>query len=421
MITEILIFSGIIFLLILLSGIFSGSETALTATSPSRIHRMAKGGNKRAHLVERLMDNSGKLIGAILLGNNLVNILASALATAFFIRLFGEIGVVYATLIMTVLVLVFAEILPKTYALTYPERTALKMAPFARLTVWLFSPFVSLVQIIVRLTLKLFGIDINQQNILSAHDEIRGAISLQAQEGGLIKDNKDMLDSILDLQDVHLEDVMKHRKIVEMINALDSPEEIFAQIVTSPFTRLPMWKNDPDNIIGVLHAKEVLRAVKANDGRAEGLDFIHISGEPWFVPETTSLQEQLAKFRSENAHFALVVDEYGAFMGVITLEDILEEIVGDIYDEHDTLSLGAKILKNGAVVVSGDSAIRDLNRQFNWDLNDDVAITIAGFVIDIAETIPLPGQKFIYDGFVFEVLKRRRNQITSVSISPTKK
>ena len=420
MTTEILIFSGIIFLLLFLSGLFSGSETALTATSASRIHRMAKGGNKRAGLVERLMDNSEKLIGAILLGNNLVNILASALTTAFFIRIFGEIGVVYATLVMTLLVLIFAEILPKTYAITHPEKVALKVAPFARLTVLVFSPFVALIQVIARLTLKLFGIDITDTSTLSAHDEIRGAISLQAHEGRLIKNNKDMLDSILDLQDVQLEDVMEHRKNVEMINAADSADDIFTQVVKSSFTRLPLWKNDPDNIIGVIHAKEVLRAVKSNGGSADGLDFVHIANEPWFVPETTSLQEQLAKFRSQKAHFALVVDEYGAFMGVITLEDILEEIVGDIYDEHDTLSSDAQILQNGSIVTNGDTAIRDLNRQFNWNLNDDIAVTIAGYVIDIAETIPLPGQKFSREAFTFEVLKRRRNQITSVLITPKK-
>jgi len=422
LIIEILVFSGSIFFLILLSGLFSGSETALTATSPSRIHRMARGGNKRAMLVERLTENSEKLIGAILLGNNLVNILASALATAFFIRMFGEIGVVYATLVMTILVLIFAEVLPKTYAISNPEPVALKAAAFVKLAVILFAPIVALVQIIVRATLKLFGITITGQRILSAHDEIRGAISLQAHEGGLIKDNKDMLDSILDLQDVKLEDIMVHRKNIEMINADDSAEDIFSQIVQSPHTRLPLWQGDPDNIIGVIHAKEVLRAIQANNGSAVGIDFNHIANEPWFVPETTSLQEQLAKFLSKNSHFALVVDEYGAFMGVSTLEDILEEIVGEIYDEHDASSDEIKTLQNGAVIVQGDTPIRDLNRQFNWNLNDEDAITIAGYVIDMAETIPLPGQKFTQESsrpnFTFEVLKRRRNQITSILITP---
>jgi len=422
LIIEILIFSGIIFFLIMLAGTFSLSETALTATSPARIHRMAKDGNKRAVMVEILINNSEKLIGAILLGNNLVNILASALATAFFIRIFGEIGVVYATLIMTVLVLVFAEVLPKTYAISNPERVALKAAPFVKLSVMLFSPIVALVQFVVRGTLKLFGIDIVGQKLFSAHDEIRGTISLQAHEGGLIKDNKDMLDSILDLQDVQLEDVMVHRKNVEMINADDNSEDIFNQLVNSPHTRLPLWKEDPDNIIGVIHAKEVLRAIKINGGLATNIDFTKIANKPWFVPETTNLQEQLAKFLAKNSHFALVVDEYGAFMGVTTLEDILEEIVGEIYDEHDTSSDEINTLQNGSVVTRGDTAIRDLNRQFNWSLSDESATTIAGYIIDIAETIPLPGQRFTQTstspGFTFEILKRRRNQITSILIIP---
>jgi len=418
MITDILLFSGAIFFLILLSGFFSGSETALTATSPSRIHRMVKKGNRRAGLVEKLTDNSEQLIGAILLGNNLVNILASALATAFFIRLFGDIGVIYATLAMTLLLLVFAEVLPKTYAIANPERVALKIAPFARLVVLLFSPLAALVQLVVRAILRLSGLAATNQKILSAHDEIRGAISLQAHEGGLIKNNKDMLDSILDLQDVQLEDVMVHRRNIEMINIGDSPADIFSQIVASPFTRLPLWKKNPDNIVGVLHAKEVLRAIEANHGSVNGIDFSKIAQPPWFVPETTSLQEQLTTFLAKKTHFALVVDEYGAFMGVITLEDILEEIVGDIYDEHDTLSANVQILQNGSIITAGNTPIRDLNRQFNWTLDDEDAITIAGYVIDIAETIPLPGQRFSRGGFTFEILKRRRNQITSLLIIP---
>ncbi len=422
LIIEILIFSGIILFLIILSGTFSGSETALTATSPSRIHRLAREGNKRAQVIEKLIGNTETLIGAILLGNNLVNILASALATAFFIRIFGEIGVVYATLVMTVIVLVFADVLPKTYAISNPERVSLKAAPFVKLVVFLFAPIMTLVQYVVRATLRMFGIAIVGQKLFSAHDEIRGAISFQAHEGGLIKYNKDMLDSILDLQDVQLEDVMVHRKNVEMINADDDQDDIFAQLVNSPHTRLPLWRGDPDNIIGVIHAKEVLRAIKDNDGSAKNIDFTKIAHDPWFVPETTSLQEQLALFLAKNSHFALVVDEYGDFMGVTTLEDILEEIVGEIYDEHDTSSEEIEPLKNGSVIVRGDTAIRDLNRQFNWDLSDENVTTIAGYVIDIAETIPLPGQRFTQKsttpGFTFEVLKRRRNQITSILITP---
>jgi len=408
-----------ILFLIILSGFFSGSETSLTASSSSRIHKMAREGNMRAILVEKLSANAESLIGAILLGNNLVNILASSLATALFIRLFGDMGVVYATMAMTFLILIFAEILPKTYAITHPEKMALRVAPLIRIVVVVFYPAVRIVQSLVRLTLKLFRVDIVANPMqLSAHDELRGAISLQAHEGGLVKRHKDMLDSILDLEEVQLEDIIVHRKSVEMINADESPDDIFNQIVASPYTRLPMWQKDPDNIIGVLHAKDVLRAVKANGGKVTGLDFKDIALEPWFVPEITSLHEQLNAFLARKAHFALVVDEYGAFMGVMTLEDILEEIVGDITDEHDQSSLDVSLVKDGSVMAAGTTAIRDLNRQFNWSISDEEATTIAGHVINIAESIPLPGQYFDRDGFSFEILKRRRNQITSVRIIP---
>ncbi|WP_138378744.1 HlyC/CorC family transporter [Luteithermobacter gelatinilyticus] len=418
-----LIFSALsILFLILLSGFFSGSETSLTAASRANIHKLAKEGHHRAALVERLKDDAESLIGAILLGNNLVNILASALATSLFIQFFGEVGVVYATAAMTILVLVFAEVLPKTYAITNADKMALAVSPLIRMVVVVFSPVVKTVQIIVRGTLKLFGVDTRgQQRVLSPQDEIRGAISLQAHEGGLVKEHKDMLSSILDLEEVLLEDVMVHRKNVEMINADDSMEDILQQIVDSTHTRLPLWKDNPDNVIGVIHAKDVLRAIKAKNGDLSRLTLEEITQDPWFVPETTSLQEQLGAFLDRKTHFALVVDEYGALMGITTLEDILEEIVGEISDEYDIHQTGVRVLKNGTVIAEGTTAIRDLNRQFNWTLSDEEATTIAGFVIALAEAIPLPGQSFHKNGFTFEVLKRRRNQITSIRILPPQK
>ena len=417
--TELIFTALAILFLILMSGFFSGSETSLTAASASTIHKLAREGDKRATLVERLIGDAESLIGAILLGNNLVNILASALATSLFIQFFGDVGVVYATMAMTVLVLVFAEVLPKTYAISNPDRMALTVAPLIRVIVFVFSPVVRTVQVVVRATLKLFGIDItDQQKVLSPHDEIRGAISLQAEEGGLVKEHKDMLASILDLESIQLEDVMVHRKNVEMINADGSMEEILDQVVKSPYTRLPIWREDPDNIIGVIHAKDLLRAMKARDGQLDQITLDEITQKPWFVPETTSLQEQLSAFLDRKLHFALVVDEYGALMGITTLEDILEEIVGEITDEYDTHQTGVRELKNGSIIVEGTTPIRDLNRQFNWNLSDEEAITIAGYIIDMAQSIPLPGQKFTINGFAFEVLRRRRNQITSIRIQP---
>lgn len=419
--TELIAALVVIIFLVIFSGFFSGSETSLTATSASNMHKLSKEGNKRARLVEKLISDPERLIGAILLGNNLVNILASALATYFFIRFFGDVGVVYATIVMTLIVLIFAEVMPKTYALANPERMALKVAPLINIIVLLFSPVVGLIQIIARQTLRLVGIKSeDNQKVLSPQDEIRGAIDFQAHEGKIVKEHKDMLAGLLDLDEISLEDVMVHRRSVEMINAQDDINSIFRQIVSSPYTRLPLWEENQDNIIGVVHAKDVLRITRKSGGKLNHKTLREIAISPWFVPETTSLREQLKKFLGRKSHFALVVDEYGAFMGVITLEDILEEIVGEITDEHDTQNSDVKILKSGAIITEGSTPIRDLNRQFNWNLSDEEAITIAGYIIDEAEIIPLPGQKFNIKNFKFEILKKSRNQITKIKITPPK-
>lgn len=407
----------VIIFLIFFSGFFSGSETGLTATSASNMHKMAKEGNDRASLVEKLISDPESLIGAILLGNNLVNILASALATYIFIELFGELGVVYATFAMTALVLIFAEVMPKTYAISNPERVALKVAPVINVLVRIFAPVVRLIQLISRRTLRLLGVKAERnQRVLTPHDEIRGAIDLQAHEGGIVKEHKDMLAGILDLDDISLEDVMVHRKNVETVNFDDDLETILEQIINSPYTRLPMWEEDQDNVTGVIHAKDILRITRQNGNKINHETLKEIAIEPWFVPETTSLRDQLKAFLNKKAHFALVVDEYGALMGVITLEDILEEIVGEIEDEHDTQNSDIRMLKTGAILVEGSTPIRDLNRQFNWNLSDAEATTIAGYVIDHAEVIPLPGQSYEVQGYTFEVTRRKRHQITQIKV-----
>lgn len=419
--SDIIITVLSILFLILLSGFFSGSETSLTAASAANMHKLSKGGNKRAALVEKLIGDLEKLIGAILLGNNLVNILASALATSLFIHYFGDVGVVYATIAMTVLVLVFAEVLPKTYAISNPDRMALWVSPPINLIVKIFSPLVQAVLFLVRAILRLFGLDITEnQKILSPRDEIRGALDLQAHEGLIVKKHKDMLSGLLDLQDINLEDVMIHRRSVEMINLEGDIDHIIEQIVQSPHTRIPLWKDNQDNIIGIIHAKDLLREMRQN-GEISLVRLKKIAHDPWFVPETTSLQEQLEAFLKRKTHFALVVDEYGSFMGVITLEDILEEIVGEIIDEHDTTTDGFFRLKDGSVIAEGTAALRDLNREFNWNLFDEEAITIAGHVIEIAGEIPRPGEVYQANGFAFRILKRHRNQITSVKIFPLPK
>ncbi len=405
--------------LLLLSGFFSGSETALTAASRARMHHLERRGSRRARLVNRLRTNKERLIGAILLGNNLVNIFASALATSLAITWVGDAGVAYATLVMTVLVLVFAEVLPKTYALNDSDRVALAAAPVMRPIVWLFSPVTLTVQAVVRGTLRLAGINVVERGqLLTPEEELRGVIDLHAREGGVVKPARDMLDSILDLEEVTVSEIMVHRGNMEMLDADEPSGALVEKALISPYTRLPLWQGEPENIIGVLHAKDLLRAVCSKGGGVDGLDIAAITTEPWFVPETTTLREQLNAFRQKRTHFALVVDEYGALMGLVTLEDILEEIVGDITDEHDVATAGVRPQADGSYIVDGTVTIRDLNRQFDWELPDDEAATIAGLVLHEAQIIPEVGQVFTFFGFRFEVLRRRRNQITALRLWP---
>lgn len=414
---EFWITAGIIFFLLFLSGFFSGSETALTAASKARMHQMAKTGDKRATKVARLIEEKEKLIGAILLGNNLVNILASALATSLFMKISGEQGVVYATLVMTAMVLVFAEVLPKSYAIANPDKTALSVAGVINLVVNVFAPFVAVVRLIVRTTLRVFGVDISEMgHALSAQEDIRSAIDLHRHEGGLVKEDQQMLGSILDLEDVNVEDVMVHRSSMHAIDIDATADEIIAKVVRSPYTRLPIFEGAVENIVGVLHAKDVLGAIRRAGGQMHRFNVRRVMAKPWFVPETTTLKEQLNAFLERKAHMALVVDEFGDIQGLVTLEDILEEIVGDITDEHDASVPGVTVLADGSAHVEGIVPVRDLNRMFDWELNDDHATTVAGLVIHEAETIPIVGKTFSFGGFHFEITSRTRNQITGLKV-----
>lgn len=411
-----------ILILLLLSAFFSGSETALTAASRARMHAMEKGGVKRAKLVNRLTDARERLIGSILLGNNLVNILASALATSVFLQLFGQTGVAYATLIMTMLVVVFAEVLPKTYAIAHPDRSALTVAPVLRVIVILFAPISVAVQYIVRRILWFTGTNIDKEGgLITAHEELRGAIDLHHAEGAVVKHDRDMLGGILDLRALEVSDVMVHRTKMQTLNADDPPEQIIDDVLKSPFSRLPVWQKEAENFVGILHSKDLLRAFNKIKTNLKLLDVVELSTPPWFVPDTTSLKDQLNAFLKRKAHFALVVDEYGEAMGLVTLEDILEEIVGEIADEHDIVVAGVRQQPDGTLNIDGSVPIRDLNRLMDWHLPDEEATTIAGLVIHEAQTIPEPGQIFTFYGFRFEVLRRQRNKLSALRITPLKR
>jgi len=412
---------AVIALLIVLSGFFSGSETALTAASRPVMHHLQLQGNARAELVLKLHRNQQRLIGAILLGNNLVNILATALATSLLIGIFGDKGVAYATVIMTALVLIFAEVMPKTYAIQNANRFALAVAPLVAPMVWLLAPVVRLVQLVVALCLRLFGIRVDSgEDLVSSAEELKGTAELHTREGRMVKADRDMLGGILDLPDVLVSEIMVHRRKMIMIDAGQAGRDIVAEALESPYTRVPLWREDPENIIGFLHAKDLLRAIGGNSGDFSAIDVAQLARAPWFVPETTTLMEQLNAFRERHEHFALVVDEYGALMGLVTLEDILEEIVGEIADEHDVVSTDAiRRQPDGSLVVEGTVTVRDLNRFGVWNLPDEEAATIAGLLIHEARRIPEVGERFTFHGFGFQVLHRQRNQITRLKLEPT--
>jgi Mg2+/Co2+ transporter CorB len=410
-----------IFLLVLFSGFFSGSETGLTAASKGKIHKLKTSGDKRAELVSRLRDDKDSLIGTILLGNNAVNILASALATSFAIKHFGEQGVVYVTIIMTMLILVFAEVLPKTYAFYNAEKVSLIVARPLMILVKVFSPITNNVQKLVDLLMKAMGVNKNSDEDLLAADELRGTIDLHHQEGKMVKRDKDMLRSVLDLAALEVEEVMIHRRNIFSIDIKEPPSEIITKVLDSSFTRIPVWDEKPDNIVGILHAKALLKALRHYDGDIEELDILEIANKPWFVPETNTLSNQLHQFKAKRNHIAMVVDEYGALVGLITLEDVLEEIVGQIDDEHDDITSIALKLSNGSYRVKGDTTIRDINRRFDWDLPDEEANTIAGLIMHESESIPEEGEEFDFYGFLFKIEKKENNQITSILIKKSKK
>ncbi|MGY9000305.1 MAG: HlyC/CorC family transporter [Rhodospirillales bacterium] len=412
--------SGIAILLVL-SAFFSGSETSLTGASRPLMHQLESKGDRRAKIVNKLQERKGQLIGAILIGNNVVNILASALATSILIGMFGEAGIVYATIIMTVLVVMFAEILPKTYALQNADRVSLQIASTINPLVIFLSPITFATQWLVRVTLRLFGIHLySGEDFVAKTDELRGAIELhqsESENNETLQHERAMLRSVLDLSEVDVGEIMVHRKTVAMLNAGEPSEAIVTQVLASQYTRMPLWRDEPDNVIGIIHAKEVLRAIHENKGDFN-IDIESLVTEAWFIPETTRLLDQLQAFRDRHEHFALVVDEYGSLEGVVTLEDILEEIVGDITDEHDNNVPGLRAQSDGSYIVDGSFTIRDLNRHFEWNLPDEEASTIAGLVLYESRRIPEVGQAFMFYGLRFDIMRRQHHQITAIRITP---
>ncbi|MDR2902760.1 MAG: CNNM domain-containing protein [Lactobacillales bacterium] len=415
-----MIFYILLLFLLLCSFFFSGAETALTAVSPALLHDLEKQGNLRAQKINRLKKEGSKLIGTLLLGNNIVNIAITAIATSLLIEAFGDYyGVIIATFGVSFVVLVFSEILPKTYALSNPLSFSLAVTPVILFIVKLLSPIVRGLNWISAVAMKLLPHSETKASEMEMKAEIRGAIEMKA---GNMPQEKGMMKSVLDLSEVTVEDIMVHRSKIVSLNMAMSLQEVFDFVSRSPYSRIPLWKGKRDNIIGVLHSKSVLKAMNAFYGQHYmHLNLLNYATKPWFVLNTTTLLDQLHAFKKKREHFAFVVDEYGELQGLVTLEDVLEEIVGDISDESDVpeqATLQVVKTDSGAYRLEGSATIRDINRHFKWSLPDEEAATLAGFLMYETERIPGVGQSFVIDGFTFTVSGKEKNRITYVDVIP---
>jgi Mg2+/Co2+ transporter CorB len=420
MIGALMAIAPVILALLAVAAIFSAAETALTRASRNRMHQLERDGDRAAGRVNRLLSDQETMIGAVLIGYNVINILSSALATVVITKVMpGAWGVALATSIMTILVVVFVEVLPKTVAIARADDMARALSTPMLVAVRILGPVIYAIQWIVRHTLRIFGVKMDMGvDVLAAHEEIRGAVEYHHSEGLVESGDRRMLGGVLDLTDMDVAEIMVHRKSMSMIDAGLTPSAIIERALDAEHTRLPLYRGEPENIVGVLHAKDLLRALADAKGHTEKIDIAAITREAWFIPETTKLKDQLNAFLKRHSHFALVVDEYGALQGLVTLEDILEEIVGEIADEHDEAIQGVHRQPDGWIQVDGQVTVRDLNRAMDWDLPDEHAVTVAGLVIHEAQTIPEQGQTFLFHGHRFEILRRQRNQITALRIGP---
>jgi Mg2+/Co2+ transporter CorB len=417
---SLILFLPAVVVLVILSGFFSGSETALTAVSRARMHQLEHEGSRAAREVNRLVADKERVIGAILFGNTFLNILISSLTTEALASRFGDRAVAITTVLITVVLLVFAEVLPKTLAIARTDRWALNVAWLLRLVIGVLAPVVGFVQTLVWHMLGLVGIArVETEPMVEPHEEIRGTVEVHHREGTVEREHRDMLSGLLDLPDLKVGDVMVHRKNMIAIDADQPQQKIFDDLVEAQHDRVPVWREQPENIVGILHTRDVVREFVRRQGSLQGLDILSLMTSPWFVPDTTTLEEQLASFREQRSHFGLVVDEYGALQGLITRQDIFDEIFGDIPDEHERgARKSIRPQSDGSYIVDGAMPIRDLNRELEWNLPDEEATTVAGLVIHEARTIPEPRQRFAFYGFKFEILRRQRNQITALRITP---
>ena len=410
----------IVIFLLLLSGLLSGSETSITSVSKSKIHKLAIRGDKRAQQLLHLIKNKSDFISSLLIGNNFVNILASVLATAILIKYYGDKGILYSTILMSLLIVIFSEVLPKNYALIRPDRFALAMSKYLIVFSKIITPIMLLVKAINWSFFKIMRIDLeNKATSKTAREDIRNIINMHEDEGRLLKDEGDMLNAILDLKEITVEKIMTHRKNIYSID-LNNKNDFFPRISKSSFSRIPVWKENPNNILGLIHAKNVLTNLN-DQGQLDIAKIKENLIKPWFVPETTKAKDQLNEFIQRKEKLAFVVDEYGELMGLISMEDIIEEIVGNIFDEKDFSTIGIRKIDINTYRIRGDVNIRDINRELDIQIPDTFYSTIAGYIIHETESFPDVGQIFSFGDIRYEIVNKNKNQITQIKMVLPKK
>lgn len=398
-----------------ISALLAAIETAVTASSPGKMHKLKAEGNKRAAIVLNVLRVKEKVISTMLIGNSIANTVCTTIATGLFIDLLGDhVGTIVSSMVMAFTIIIFAEVVPKAIAVAKAEKLALLTSPTIIIILKFLEPINDLLHIMVRAFCFIFRIDLNQE--VSGTDEVRGVIEHHHQEGNVYKMDRDMLEGILDIRNMTVSEIMVHRSNMVTINANSPTKQIIEYALASPNTRIPLWQDSKDNIIGILHLRDLLKALYDNNRNPEKVDINKLISEPWFIPDNALVIHQLNAFRERKSHFACVVDEYGDLQGIITLEDILEEIVGQISDEYD--SVKDKIVRNSdyEFIIDGSVTIRDINRELNWNLPDDNATTIAGLIIHEMERIPNQEEALEIFNLRIKILKKAANKIETIQV-----
>lgn len=404
-------------LLILLSGFFSSSETAMMSLNRYRLRHKVREGNRTARLVQRLLERPDRLLGVILIGNTFANILASSLATVLAVRLWGDSGVIVATIALTLIILIFAEVTPKTFAATYPERLTFIVCYPLWLLLKLLYPIVWLANSFANGLLAIFRVNINKKQLTERlnKDELKTIVheSMETDESSdaHATHHKDMLLGVLDLERVTVDDVMLPRKDIFGIDLNQRWEDILKALVNSPHARMPIYYGSIEKVIGIFYLRDGLRLLSRN--RLTKQSMIKAAKEPYYIPESTPLHTQLQKFRERKARLALVVDEYGDIMGLVTMEDILEEIVGELDSQIAPAQQYVSPQKDGSFIVKGEVNVRELNKLLDWQLPESGPKTLNGLIMEQLEVIPDAPVGLVIESYFIEVTQIADNQILS--------